>query len=54
MLTCPNSITVSRDGKPDGAWRLPLTYTKTPRIGQPIVIVRLVGAGTPREDAMRA
>ena len=32
----PNSITVSHDGRLDGAWRLPLVYTKGPRAGQPI------------------
>lgn len=32
----PNSITVSPDGRLDGAWRLPLAYTKGPRAGQSI------------------
>jgi hypothetical protein len=35
----PNSITVSHDGKIEGAWRLPLTYTKSSKAGQPIVRV---------------
>lgn len=35
----PNTITVSHNGDAQGAWRLPLRYTKSSKIGQPIVRV---------------
>ncbi|MCR6734480.1 MAG: hypothetical protein NVV83_10530 [Afipia sp.] len=35
----PNTITASHNGDVQGAWRLPLRYTKSSKIGQPIVRV---------------
>ncbi len=35
----PNSIVVSHNGEVEGAWRLPLTFTKSSKAGQPIVRV---------------